>query len=266
MTCLTHRPVGGGWYFAGVWVYAGRLDGDINKVSFLSFGWVFTMSLKKISLVALVVLIVGGSFVLPCQAQNTFRRQRALRWLGQGFGDGYHRQNPGYDTSYYNPYSAHNSRLISQSPEYMAINPVPTNQELPRRFFNGVPFSAYAAPPQVNSNYQASPSQQFQGSFSPSIGSGLDNDSDNSFQRSEDEAEDNDFRDDDVRDDEDNDFRDDGDNDFRDEPEAGSVERDDNENFDVEGIDDRDVDAEETDTSNLGGLSDLNDSLSFDFE
>ena len=212
------------------------------------------MSFKKISLVTLVGLVVCGSFALPCQAQNTFRRQRALRWLGQGFGDGYHRQNPGYDTSYYNPYSAHNSRLISQSPEYMAIHPVPTNQELPRRFFNGVPFSAYAAPPQVNPSYQASPSQQFQGSFSPSIGSGLENDSDNSFQRSEDEAENNDFRDDDndVRDDDD-----DGDNDFRDEPEAGSVERDDDEDLDVEGVEDRDVDAEEMDTSNLGGLSDL---------
>ena len=215
------------------------------------------MSFKKISLVALVGLVVCGSFALPCQAQNTFRRQRGLRWLGQGFGDGYHRQNPGYDTSYYNPYSAHNSRLISQSPEYMAIHPVPTNQELPRRFFNGVPFSAYAAPPQLNPAYQASPSQQFQGSFSPSIGSGLTEDSDSnasadSFKQDEDEAENNDFQEDD--------------NDFREDQEDDSVERDDDEDLDVEGIDDRDVDAEEMDTSNLGGLSGLDDSLSFDFE
>ena len=215
------------------------------------------MSFKKVSLVALVAFVVCGSFALPCQAQNTFKRQRVLRWLGQGFGDGYHRQNPGYDTSYYNPYSAHNSLLISQSPEYMAISPVPTNQELPRRFFNGVPFSAYAAPPQLNSNLQSMPSQQFQGSFSPSIGSGL----------SDDDSSENSFRQDDEEDEaEEKNFRDDDDNDFRDDQEDGSVERDDDADLNVEGIDDSEVDADEIDTDNVGGLSDLNDSLSFDFD
>ena len=224
------------------------------------------MSLKKISLVALAALVVCGSFAMPCQAQNTFRRQRALRWLGQGFGDGYHRLNPGYDTSYYNPYSAHNSLLLSQTPEYMAARPVPTNQELPRRFFNGVPFSAYAAPPQLNPGLQSLPGQQFQGSFSPSIGSGLTDDkddspsenpvqpSDNTVEENQaDESDDNDFRDD-------NDLRDDGDNDFR-EQQDNSVERDDDEALEVEGVDDL-----EEDTSDLGGLKGLNDSLSFDFE
>ena len=231
------------------------------------------MSFKKICLVALAALVVCGSFALPCQAQNTFRQQRGLRWLGQGFGDGYHRCNPGYDTSYYNPYSAHNSKLISKTPEYMAVRPVPTNQELPLRFFNGVPFSAYAAPPQLNSNMQTFPSQQFQGSFSPSIGSGVDEADDDlsedSFQKNDDEADDNDFREDDndFRAD-DNDFREDDDNDFRadDRDDSGdqtdSVDSDDNEDLDV---DDRDEDTD-VDTSNMGGLSGLNDSLSFDFD
>ena len=214
------------------------------------------MSLKKILLVALATLVVCAGFALPCQAQNTFRRQRGLRWLGQGFGDGYHRKNPGYDTSYYNPYSAHNSLLISQSPEYQAIRPVPTNQELPRRFFNGVPFSAYAAPPQLNPAFQTMPGQQFQGSFSPSVGTGLADDDDTllegSFRPSDDEEEDEEVDDAD-------------DNDFRDDREDDAVEMDDDEDLEVEGLDDGDAETE-VETSSLGGLSDLNDSLSFDFD
>ena len=216
------------------------------------------MSFKKISLVALVVLVVCGGFALPCQAQNTFRQQRALRWLGQGFGDGYHRKNPGYDTSYYNPYSAHNSLLISQSPEYMAIRPVPTNQQLPRRFFNGVPFSAYAAPPQVNSAFQGFPGQQFQGSFSPSIGSGVSNDDDQDNEFSDDSSAQDD---DDANAAENDSFRDDDDDDdFREKQEDGSVDMDDDEGLDVEGV------KEDADDKDLGGLSGLNDSLSFDFD
>ena len=227
------------------------------------------MSLKKISLVALATLVICSGFALPCHAQNTFKRHRPLRWLGQGFSDGYHRHNPGYDTSYYNPYSAHNSNLISRSPEYLAVRAQHLNQQPTRQFFNGVPFSVYAAPPQLNSGLQTMPSQQFQGSFSPSVGSGLDDETDDAaatdgsgrYDENEDEDDDNDFREDD------NDFRDDDsvemdeeDNDFRDDDD--SVEMDE-EDLDVEGLDDRD---EDVDTSNLGGLSDLEDSLSFDFE
>ncbi len=39
---------------------------------------------------------------------------RPLRFLGQGWGAGYHHCNPGPNVDYYNPYSAHNSALISQ--------------------------------------------------------------------------------------------------------------------------------------------------------
>jgi len=228
------------------------------------------MSLKKILLVALATLVVCGGFALPCQAQNTFRRHRPLRWLGQGFSDGYHRQNPGYDTSYYNPYSAHNSNLISQSPEYLAIRPVSSNQHQSLRFFNGVPFSDYAAPPQLNSHLQTSPSQQFQGSFSPSADSRLESDLDDGLSddlRSDDEAdEDKDFEDFE-------DFEED-DNDFREQEDDGPADMgDDDLDDDVLGDDDLgdeamgDGDAgDEVDTSDLGGLSGLNDSLSFDFE
>ena len=100
---------------------------------------------------ALLVLLAVGTMISHADAQNTFRRHRPLRWLGQGFSDGYHRCSPGYDTSYYNPYSAHNSVLLSQTPQFRQLNntqnyEVGASQEL--RFFGGVPFSVYAAPSQ----------------------------------------------------------------------------------------------------------------------
>ena len=45
---------------------------------------------------------------------------RVGRFLGNGYSAGYHHCNPGPDVGYYNPYSAHNSYLVSQSPEYLA--------------------------------------------------------------------------------------------------------------------------------------------------
>lgn len=39
--------------------------------------------------------------------------QKPLRFLGGGWSGGYHWRNPGYDSSYYHPYSAHNSLRIS---------------------------------------------------------------------------------------------------------------------------------------------------------
>lgn len=216
---------------------------------------------KRTYLVALATLVVCGGFALPCQAQNTLKRHRPLRWLGQGYSDGYHRHNPGYDTSYYNPYSAHNSTLISQSPEYLAARSQHANQQTNRRFFNGVPFSVYAAPPELTPALQAMPSQHFQGTFSPSVGSVLEDEEDKAevdrFGRyiddeDEDEAEDNDFREDD------NDFRDEQDD-------ADPVDMEDDEDLDSEGLDDREENMD-VDTSDLGGLSGLNDSLSFDFD
>lgn len=234
------------------------------------------MSLKKILLVALATLVVCGGFALPCQAQNPLNRRQPLRWLGQGFSDGYHRKNPGYDTSYYNPYSSHNSNLISQSPEYLAIRPVAMNQNIPRRFFNGIPFSDYAAPPQLNSNLLNSPGQQFQGSFSPSVASSVaeDEKEDDSFsdiRRNEDDSDEPDddafggnddvFRgDDDDFEGDDNDFREPEDNDFRELEDDAPADMDDDKDLDVDALED------EVDTSDIGGLSGLNDSLSLDFE
>jgi hypothetical protein len=65
------------------------------------------------------VLMGAGSLVGSaenCQAQcHPWKQpgQKALRWLGGGWSAGYHGENPGYDSRYYHPYSAHNSTLIS---------------------------------------------------------------------------------------------------------------------------------------------------------
>ena len=214
------------------------------------------MSLKKILLVAVTSLIVYGGIALPCQAQNPFNRRRPLRWLGQGYSDGYHRHNPGHDTSYYNPYTAHNSALVSQSPEYQAILVQQANQQPTQRFFAGVPFSVYAAPNQLSLGSHSLPGQQVQGTFSPSVGSGLfDSDDDQASDNSFEPSNDNDFRPND-----DNDKREDDDTDFR---EESMDEKEPMKEMEFKHQDDM-KDAKTT--ADLGELPSLNESLSFDFE
>ena len=230
------------------------------------------MSLKKILLVTITSLVVYGGLTLPCQAQNSLNRRRPLRWLGQGYSDGYHRHNPGHDTSYYNPYTAHNSTLVSQSPEYQALLAQQASQQPTQRFFAGVPFSVYAAPNQLTQGLQNLPGQQVQGTFSPSVGSGLldseededdfgdDNDfrnDDNDFREDDNDfrEDDNDFREDDsdFRDD-DSDFREDGDDALMDEKEPKKEMK-----FEQDADEVKDVDIETSDS--LGGLSGLSLSL-----
>lgn len=129
------------------------------------------MSLQKILVVVFAVIALSAA-AEECQAQNSFKRHRPLRWLGQGFSDGYQRCNPGHDTSYYNPYSAHNSHLVSQSPEYLASASryAPSlGHGGPARYFTGVPFSVYAAPAQSTFNSVLSPAEQVESSFAPSV-------------------------------------------------------------------------------------------------
>jgi hypothetical protein len=149
----------------------------------------------------IAVLSIGaiGTIASDCQAQNTFKRYRPLRWLGQGFSDGYHRCNPGYESSYYNPYSAHNSQLVSQSPEYLAVagrfNDRPAYGGS-NRFFAGVPFSVYAAPPQTGLPSLSAPGQLIESSFAPSQPAAEEPLFNNDFQPDEDlqEIEDADMR------------------------------------------------------------------------
>ena len=109
---------------------------------------------RQFFLAALTVSLLSSYLAESATAQvNTFRRHRTLRWLGQGFSDGYHRCTPGYDSSHYNPYSMHNSFLYSQTPAYRQLQGTQNYAMNPHgkiQFFTGVPFSVYAAPPSMD--------------------------------------------------------------------------------------------------------------------
>jgi hypothetical protein len=71
------------------------------------------------------VLAAGSVFATSGECSAQLGRQlkpiqNTGRFLGAGYGRGYHRCNPGHDTSYYQPWNTKNSFLISQSPEYLA--------------------------------------------------------------------------------------------------------------------------------------------------
>jgi len=72
------------------------------------------------------LVIVAGMIALfvqdSCNAQlgRIQPFQQFGRFLGNGHSVGYHICNPGPDTSYYNPWSHHNSFLIHRTPEYQS--------------------------------------------------------------------------------------------------------------------------------------------------
>lgn len=75
---------------------------------------------------------------------STAQNRRLSRWGGEWFSDGYHRGNPGPNSDYYNPYTAHNSLLISENPE--AAYHVYPNGYRASGIRMGIPFSVYASP------------------------------------------------------------------------------------------------------------------------
>ena len=79
---------------------------------------------KQIHLLIFVFsLALTGVETSSVEAQHLRSRQpfqAGFRWLGQGWSAGYHHQNPGPNSDYYNPYTAHNSMLISRMPGYQA--------------------------------------------------------------------------------------------------------------------------------------------------
>ncbi len=115
------------------------------------------MSCKKRLVLLASAILLSTILTSNAAAQNSLGRQRPLRWLGQGYSDGYHRCNPGHDSSYYNPYSFHNSMLYSQTADFQRLQTQNYAFESmhDRRFFSGVPFSVYAAPPSNQRSYPA---------------------------------------------------------------------------------------------------------------
>ena len=77
--------------------------------------------------------------------------KRPLRWLGQGFSDGYHQCDPGPNSDYYNPYSAHNTYLYHQNPQPIA-GYSSSKYHQATRAKKSVPFSVYAAPKHFNND------------------------------------------------------------------------------------------------------------------
>lgn len=99
------------------------------------------MPLTRIFGLGLSVVMV----VTVLSSASSAQIKRPLRWMGQGFSDGYHRCAPGPNSDYYNPYSAHNSLLISQQPT--TSNVIPMNENGTTKAIRiGVPYSGYAAP------------------------------------------------------------------------------------------------------------------------
>ena len=77
------------------------------------------MTLKKNTrlLIACSFVAIFGSVLIESESQaQLFSRtpgQEIGRFLGLGYGNGYHCRTPGPQADYYNPYSAHNSSLVS---------------------------------------------------------------------------------------------------------------------------------------------------------
>lgn len=125
-------------------------------------------SIRFAALSCAVVLFAALS-ITPQQCQAQRRRfvlgQEVGRFLGVGSGAGYHCANPGQSTGYYNPYTAHNSLLIS------AHEP---NRSIAQGFSvfnsNAVPHSVYTG--QNKNKYaplEALPGRSVEPTFEPAV-------------------------------------------------------------------------------------------------
>jgi len=79
------------------------------------------MTLKKNArlLFTFSFVAIFGSLLIESESQAQLFSRRAGqeigRFLGLGYGNGYHCRTPGPQADYYNPYSAHNSYLVSRN-------------------------------------------------------------------------------------------------------------------------------------------------------
>ena len=127
--------------------------------------WGSHMPFTRMTRLGLAMVIVVTVFSSVSSAQI----KRPLRWLGEGFSDGYHRCNPGPNSDYYNPYSANNSYLHHKSaaPSSFSSNSYRTNRT--EEF--GAPFSVPAVPASFGSESTLStlPSRIFDSSYVPTL-------------------------------------------------------------------------------------------------
>ena len=115
-----------------------------------------------------LLVITVFSSVSSAQLRN---RQPVLRWLGQGFGDGYHQCHRGPNTDYYNPYSAHNSLLQSHANSYLIHDP-DSNHFLRSHHDHFVPNSGHATPIPEGIQFESIPGQIIDRTFEPRVPAG----------------------------------------------------------------------------------------------
>jgi hypothetical protein len=156
--------------------------------------------------IAVFLFAVLSSLTSQCQAQR--RRfvpgQELGRFLGLGHGAGYHCANPGQNTDYYNPYSAHNSMLTAGNAPYYGHGGGYSNFQS-----DTIPHSSYTGRGQdSHSVFESLPGQTVQPIFEPAV--------DRTKKREEEESFDSDS---------DLDF--DSDDDFDDESNFGSTSKSD---------------------------------------
>lgn len=117
---------------------------------------------------SIVILVTVFSSVGSAQIK------RPLRWLGEGFSDGYHRCNPGPNSDYYNPYSANNAYLLHKygAPTSFSSSSFQANGTAEI----GVPFSVQAAHSTFDNGPSLTtlPSAIFDNSFVPNPSFALD--------------------------------------------------------------------------------------------
>ena len=102
------------------------------------------MPLRPVLSIVICAVLLTTVFSSTGSAQwrgNRQPGQLVFRWLGQGYGPGYHWQNPGPNSNYYNPYSDHNSRLISRPDLYPQQDMAPVTSDN-----KSVPYSVYSSP------------------------------------------------------------------------------------------------------------------------
>ena len=117
---------------------------------------------KKIHFIfAAVLFALIGNQTTSVEAQHLRSRQpfqAGFRWLGQGWSAGYHHQNPGPNSDYYNPYTAHNSMLVSRMPQYQTGHHQYGNHSI-------LPHSSF--PNHSGSSWDQGPGQSIQPTFVP---------------------------------------------------------------------------------------------------
>lgn len=153
-------------------------------------------------LIAAVLFAVVSTQTNSAEAQHLRSGQplqAGFRWLGQGWSAGYHHCNPGPNTDYYNPWTAHNSMLISKMPGY---------QQGHNQYGNayGQPSHAYSN----HSNWGQGHTQSIEPTFVPTDDDSDEDDTDNDFDTGDSTDDDSDVGSDDDADFEDPSFDEDG--------------------------------------------------------